>query len=171
MSASRMPPYWIGWYDRWNVALPLAFLGLLAWVLTLPRPVAAPAGAGVASAPARRPAAAMQPTTMESPANGSRWDVDRVVDVVGRAEPGSTVVLAFLTAPSADWRELARATAGADGRYGFWITRFPPGHHVLRATAWAMNGRTSESALVDVSVTDARATGADQRRRGAGPKK
>ena len=170
MSPSRWPPYWMGWYDRWNVALPLAFVGLLAWVLALPRDVA-PARPAEAQAPARPVPPPLSPTTMDTPANGSRWRADQPVDVLGRAQAGATVVLAFSTAPSLERRELARAVVGADGRYGFRISQFPPGQHVLQATAWAGDGRSAASAPVDVWVTDGRPAAADQRRRRAGPKK
>ena len=169
--ATRMPPYWIGWYDRWNLVLPLGFVALLVWVLTLPRPVSLPRAAE-ALAPTRQPAPVpLQPTTMDSPANGSRWDMGQAMDVVGRAHPGTVVVLAYSTAPSLDRRELARVTVGADGRYGFRISRFPRGQHVLQATAMAADGRVSAAAPVDVWVTEERGGAADQRRRRAGPKK
>lgn len=170
MSSARLPPYWLGWYDRWNVALPLVFVGLLAWVLALPRAVA-PSGAAETPAPVRPVAPPLVATTMDAPANGSRWRGDQPVDVLGRAQPGATVVLAYATAPSLQRRELARAAAGLDGRFGFRISRFPPGQHVLQATALAADGRTSASAPVDVWVTDGRPAAGDQRRRRAGPKK
>lgn len=171
MSASRMPPYWMGWYDRWNLVLPVAWLVLMGWVLTLPRPVVAPRAA-VAAPPARPALPPLQPTTVEAPVNGARWRMEQSVDVTGRAHPGATVVLSYSTAPSLDRRELARVQAGTDGRYGFRVSRFPPGQHVLQATAWAVDGRSAASAPVDVWVTEVRAaSGQDQRRRRAGPKK
>ena len=169
MNASRMPPYWIGWYDRWNLALPVAFAAVLAWVLTLPRPVAPMVAAP--PTPVRPALPPLQPTTLESPANGARWRTDHGIDVLGRAHPGATVVLAYSTAPSLDRRELGRIRAADDGRYGFRISRFPAGQHVFQVTAWTIDGRMSASPPVDVWVTDAPSAPQDQRRRRAGPKK
>ena len=131
MSDSRLPPFWMGWYDRWNLALPLALVGVATWLFTLPRPVAPPT-----PPPQARPAVPpMQPTYMESPPNGSRWRSDQGFDVMGRAHPGSLVVLAYSTAPSLERRELSRMPVGPDGVYRFRISRFPAGQHVLQAVA------------------------------------
>jgi len=168
MSDSRLPPFWIGWYDRWNLALPLAVVCVAAWLLTLPRPVTPP----TPPPEARPPAPPMQPTSMETPPNGSRWRMDQGFDVMGRAHPGSLVVLAFSTAPSLERRELSRMTAGADGIYRFRISRFPAGQHVLQAVAQLPDGRVTLSPPTDVWVTEPTTEPTPtQRRRRAGPKK
>lgn len=168
MSASRLPPFWIGWYDRWNLAFPLVLAGMAAWVLALPRPVPPPSPPPSSRAVVQP----MQPTTMESPPNGSRWRTDQAFDVVGRTHPGAMVVLAFSTAPSLDRRELSRMTTGADGVYRFRISRFPVGQHVLQAVAQMADGRVALSPPTDVWVTEpAKEPGEVQRRRRAGPKK
>jgi hypothetical protein len=168
MNDSRLPPFWIEWYDRWNLALPLALVGVVAWLVTLPRPVAPPT-----PPPQARPVVPpMQPTTMESPPNGSRWRTDQGFDVTGRAHPGAMVVLAYSTAPSLERAELSRMTTGADGVYRFRVSKFPAGQHVLQAVAQLPDGRVTLSPPADVWVTEpAKEPAASQRRRRAGPKK
>ncbi len=163
-----MPRYWLGWYDRWNLALPVLLVSVAAWVATLPRPVAPP----TPPAPVQPAVLPMQSTTMDAPPNGSRWRTDQEFDVTGRAHPGAWVILAYSTAPSLERRELARMMAGPDGAYRFRVSRFPAGQHVLQAVAQMADGRVALSPPADVWVTEpAREGTTGQRRRRAGPKK
>jgi hypothetical protein len=138
------PRYWIGSYDRWHLVLPVAFVAVLFLMGWLPAPP-------VVIPP--RPVAPriLAETRIDSPLTGSRFQGNRIGDVTGRAEPGSTVVLFYATARQ-PWRELGRKVVGADGWYGFQVSGFAPGQYTLKASAWAPDGRSRESAAVEVGV-------------------
>lgn len=149
MIVKGRPRYWIDWYDRWHLLLPVAFLAALGWLISQPRPKL------IAPSPQARvvPLAA---STLESPVSGAQLSGDRLPDVEGRAVPGTTVVLFYSQAPSLERRELARVRVGGDGRYRFRLSRFPPGGYVFQAIAYADDGRTAASAPVDVWVLEPR---------------
>lgn len=142
------PRFWIDWYDRWNLILPILVLASAGWLVTRPRP----AQPWVPPAPARPAMAPLSNTTLESPASGARFVPDRLGDVEGRAQPGSVAVLFYSMAPSVERRELSRMPVGADGRYRFRLSRFPPGVYVIQVIAYAADGRTAASSPVDVWV-------------------
>lgn len=142
------PRFWIHWYDRWNLVLPIGWLAFTAWLLAQPRPALPPDPV--------LPAAPPLVVTLESPASGTQVRPDRMPDVEGRATPGSTVLLFYSQAPSTERRELARMRVGADGRYRFRLGRFPAGGFVLQTTCYGSDGRTLSSSPVDLWVLDGR---------------
>jgi len=85
--------------------------------------------------------------------------MDRMGEVEGKAEKGTTVVLFYSQAPSLERRELSRMQVGVDGRYRFRLAGFPPGGFVFQAVAYAPDGRSSGSPPVDVWVVDPRIPG------------
>jgi len=167
MIENGRPRYWIGWYDRWNLVLPLALIGVwVGWAMQ-PRPVTR-AGAGTVPEVAARPVLPpLMAPTLESPVSGAHVRSDRMGDVEGRGPAGALLVLFYSAAPSVERRELSRMTVGADGRYRFRLNPFPAGAYVLQVIAYAPDGRSAASAPTDVWVADA--AGSGQRRRRAGP--
>ena len=167
MTENGRPRYWMGWYDRWNLVLPLALIGVLVWLAMQPgaRPVERAVGGGGGLAKPVLPP--LMAPTLESPVSGAHVRSDRMGDVEGRGPAGALLVLFYSAAPSVGRRELARMTVGADGRYRFRLNPFPPGAYVLQVIAYAPDGRSAASAPTDVWVADA--GGAGQRRRRAGP--
>lgn len=146
------PRYWIGWYDRWNLVLPAAFVGVLVWLLVQPRPAIPPP----APAPARPQVVPLAAPTLESPASGTQARMGTLPNVEGRALPGTTVILYYSQAPSLERRELGRARVGGDGRYRFGLAGFPAGGYVLQVISYADDGRSAVSTPVDIWVTDPR---------------
>jgi len=155
------PRFWIDWYDRWNLILPLLLAISLGWLVTRPRP----AVPWTPPAPVRPALPPLAVTTLESPASGARFLPDRLGDVEGRAQPGSTAVLFYSMAPSVERRELARMPVAADGRYRFRLSRFPAGVYVIQVIAYAPDGRHSASTPVDIWVVQPQPQGPATRRR------
>ncbi|MFM7100214.1 MAG: hypothetical protein ACKO3N_03485 [Verrucomicrobiota bacterium] len=142
------PRYWIGWYDRWHL-LPLAALvGLLAWLGTRPRLVVRP----LPVAPRLEPVApGLQPTRLETPLAGGSWKSSQTLDVTGRAEPGTRVVL-FHAGPGRPEAALAQTVADAAGRFRFALSGLTTGDQTLRAVAYSPDGRFAPSLPVPFSV-------------------
>lgn len=151
MTEGGRPRFWIDWYDRWNVVLPIAFLASAIWFMVQPR--------SVSPAPSLKATRSMSAVTLEAPANGARLRMDRMGEVEGRTEPGATVVLYYSQAPLLERRELGRMLVGSDGRYRFRLAGFPAGAFVLHVVAYAADGRSSGSPPVDVWVVDPRSPG------------
>lgn len=151
MMEDGRPRFWIPWYDRWNLILPIALLAAGGWLAVQPR-------TKVPELPAQR-VRALAPVTLESPANGARLRMDRMGEVEGRAERGTTVVLFYSQAPSLERRELSRMLVGSDGRYRFRLAGFPAGGFVFQVVAYSTDGRSSGSPPVDVWVVDPRTPG------------
>ncbi len=139
------PRYWIDSYDRWHLALPVAFFAALLWLFFLPKPPVV-----VETAPPAAPPALMAPI-IESPVNGAQFHANRMGDVEGRAQSGTLVVLLYAPAQQ-PWRELGRVVVGSDGRYRFRLAGFPAGLYGLKTVEFADGGRTAESAMVDIWV-------------------
>lgn len=81
--------------------------------------------------------APMRPTRIESPSPNALFWRDRLGDVEGTAEPGSTVQIVL------GQKTLARTTADGDGRYRFRLAGFPPGKHRIQIIATAAPNRQS----------------------------
>ena len=145
MFANGKPRYWLGSYDRWHLLLPLAFLGLLAWLWSFP-PV--PPAAEPAPPPPPPPLVA---TVIDSPQNNAHCRAGRIPDVEGRAQSGSVAVLYYAPAQQ-PLRELGRMDVSADGRYRFRLAGFPPQLYLLRVVAWTRDGRSSGSPDVSLWV-------------------
>ena len=152
------PRYWIDWYDRWHLLLPLLLFGLIAgswWThLIAPRAelnrVASPRKPDSSSQPPAemRP---LVPTFIDAPAHGAGFTPRQLGRAEGRAEPGSTVHLFYLaTEPS--WRELGQTRADDTGHFRFQLANFPPGSYRLRARAQADSGLISDSNDVLITV-------------------
>ncbi|KAB2659995.1 MAG: hypothetical protein DVB31_14905 [Verrucomicrobia bacterium] len=139
MFANGKPRYWLGTYDRWHLLLPVAFLGVLAWLWTFPPAPALPEPVVPVAPP---PIAA---TVIDSPPGNTHFRASRIGDVEGRAQPGSVVVLYYAPAQLA-LRELGRMEVPADGRYRFRLAGFAPQFYTLKAVAWTRDGRSSQSA-------------------------
>ena len=170
MFENGRPRYWIDWYDRWHLLLPVMLAGVLAMMwLWPPLPVAGrmapvsgrlPSGSGVGLRPPGGSGAMMTetsvvqmaPTTLESPQNGKGFFQSRLSDAEGRAEPGSTVYLDYANEDLV-WRGLGTMTVDAEGRYRFQLKNFPPGHYRLRARAVTATGRVSESGQTMITIT------------------
>jgi hypothetical protein len=150
MMEGGRPRFWIDWYDRWNLVLPVVFLASATWLLVQPR--------SVLPVPSSRSFRSLSPVTLEAPVSGARLRMDRMGEVEGRAERGTTVVLYYSQAPLLERRELARMLVGSDGRYRFRLAGFPSGAFVLQVVAYATDGRSSGSPPVDVWVVDPRST-------------
>jgi hypothetical protein len=142
------PRFWIPWYDRWNLVLPIVFVAAVAWLAFQPR-----SRVPELSSPPVRP---LSPVTLEAPASGARLRMDRMGEVEGRAERGTTVVLFYSQAPSLERRELSRMQVGSDGRYRFRLAGFPAGGFVFQVVAYSTDGRSGGSPPVDVWVVDPR---------------
>jgi hypothetical protein len=99
MMEDGRPRFWIPWYDRWNLVLPIVFVAAVAWLAFQPR-----SRVPELSSPPVRP---LSPVTLEAPASGARLRMDRMGEVEGRAERGTTVVLFYSQAPSLERRELS----------------------------------------------------------------
>jgi len=170
MFENGRPRYWIDWYDRWHLLLPVLLAGILAlmWLLP-PLPVTGrlvpvtgrlPSGSGVGLRPSQEagrviPEASvvpMRPTTLESPENGKGFFQSRLSDAEGRAEPGSTVYLDYAN-DDLVWRGLGTMTVDTEGRYRFQLKNFPPGHYRLRARAVTATGRVAESGQTMITIT------------------
>jgi hypothetical protein len=151
MMEDGRPRFWIPWYDRWNLILPILLLAAGGWLAVQPR-----TKVPELPAPRVRP---LSPVTLESPASGARLRMDRMGEVEGRAERGTTVVLFYSQAPSLERRELSRMLVGSDGRYRFRLAGFPAGGFVFQVVAYAPDGRSSGSPPVDVWVVDPRSPG------------
>ncbi len=152
------PRYWIDWYDRWHLLLPLLLVGLIAgsWRTHLvdPRSELNPAGAVLKPASSSQPhteTRPLAPTFIDSPAHGAGFTQSQLGSADGRAEPGSMVHLYYLaTEPS--WRELGQTRADDTGHFRFQLANFPPGSYRLRARAQADSGKISDSNDVLITV-------------------
>lgn len=152
MIENGRPRYWISWYDQWHIVLPLALAATLVWLAVQPRSIQPTVQAP--KVPAR--AASLGAVTIESPVSGVQVRPDQATDVEGRADAGTTVVLFYAQGQSLEKKELTRVRVGAEARYRFRISRFPPGWYVLQAVAYAEDGRTAASAPIDLNVVDGR---------------
>jgi len=159
MFENGRPRYWIGWYDRWHLALPLLLAGALVAVWRLPAPVTQslpvarrgtmPVRVGGSTVPSPLPP--MAPTTLLSPLNGKGFFQSRIPDAEGQAEPGSMVLLEYAGLDLV-WHELSRMPADTTGRFQFHLRNFPPTSYRLRARAFASNGLSSASGEVMITV-------------------
>jgi hypothetical protein len=175
MFENGRPRYWIGWYDRWHLILPVLLAGAAVALWMQPRlPVTdtvppvngryldgsgvglRPSGGGGPSTPLGSATpfipTQMRPTTLESPQNGKGFFQSRLSDAEGRAEPGSTVYLDYADQDLV-WHGLGTMTADAEGRYRFQLRNFPPGHYRLRARAVTPTGQVSESGENMITIT------------------
>lgn len=142
------PRYWIGWYDRWHLVPLAALVGLLAWLGTRPRPVVRP----LPVAPRLEPVApVLQPTLLETPLSGGSWKSSQVLEVAGRAQPGTRVVL-FHASPGRPEAALAQTVADAAGRFRFALSGLTAGDQTLRVVAYSHDGRFAPSVPVPFSV-------------------
>lgn len=153
MIENGRPRYWIGWYDRWHLALPVATVASAVWLFLQPRPIQP--NVRNEPPPSSR-VVPLGPVTIESPVSGIQVRTDQFTDVEGRAEAGTTVVLFYSQGPSLEKKELTRVRVGAEARYRFRISRFPPGWYVLQAVSYAGDGRVASSTPIDLNVVDAR---------------
>lgn len=128
------PRYWIGWYDRWHILLPIALATVLFWLLFAPRsrPVPGRFHSGATnSASTPLPALRSQsPTTIRSPYPGQIMWPSRMSDAHGTSEPRALVRL-FL-----GQRKLGETYAETNGHWRFQLANFPPGNYRARAEAW-----------------------------------
>jgi len=159
MFENGRPRYWIDWYDRWYLLLPLLLTGVLVVIWRLPTPAperlspgirgALPSRAGSPTVPTPLPPLA--PTTLESPQNGKGFFQSRIADAEGHAEPGAMVHLEY-AGPDLVWRELSRMPANASGRFHFQLRNFPPGSYRLRARAVTNSGRSALSGEAMIAI-------------------
>jgi hypothetical protein len=134
-NASGKPRYWLEDHDRWNLLIPVVFIGLLvAWLLVPPPPKPA--------MPAAPPP--LTPTIIRAPVSGTRFAAGQIGAVEGTAHPGSRVQLSYRTMATPE-RWLAEALVGADGRFRFGLAGFPPGSYGLRVSAVMPDGRRENS--------------------------
>ena len=152
------PQYWIEWYDRWHLLLPLllvALIGAAWWTQRASAEIAheisgadRPANSPIRTLPDLRP---INPTTIDTPSNGRGLTPSQLGNAEGRAEPGALVKLYYL-GTSAAWTELGQIHADDTGHYRFLLTNFPPGPYRLRARAQTESGRTADSSDVLITV-------------------
>lgn len=152
MIENGRPRYWIGWYDQWHVVLPMALVATIGWLAMQPRPIQS----SLDTAPVPTRVVPLGTVTIESPVSGVQVRPDQATDIEGRADSGTTVVLFYAPGQSLEKKELTRVRVGAEARYRFRISRFPPGWYVLQAVAYAEDGRAAASAPIDLNVVDGR---------------
>lgn len=148
MFVDGRPRYWIGWYDRWHVPVVAGFLALAGWLAWQPRPVVK--AAPVVAAPIPVPAP-LHPTLLDSPPAGGSWKPSQRLDVVGRAHPGTRVVL-FHSGTGRPESALAQTVADPQGRFRFALAGLSAGEHTVWAVAYAADGRWSRSLPVPFTV-------------------
>lgn len=158
MFENGRPRFWIDWYDRWYLFLPLLLIGVLIGIWQLPTPtpgrsspsirVTQPHG-GSPRPPVLLPPVA--PTTLESPQHGKGYFQSRIADAEGHGEPGAIIHLEY-AGPDLAWRELSRMSADATGRFHFQLRNFPPGNYRLRARAITHTGRSALSGETMITI-------------------
>ena len=146
------PRYWIDWYDRWHWLLVALLVALIWGAWTYPVGTLGFGRHGAPISPIRHVVlAAMAPSIIESPQNGSGFLKSRLGDAEGRAQAGSTVLLEYVR-PDGAWMELARIVASDTGRFRFALRNFPVGSFRLRVRAFAPDGRLEVSPEVMFTV-------------------
>jgi hypothetical protein len=142
LNADGKPRYWLGAYDAWHLAIPAALIVVVAMLLVWPLPAPRPRPA---------PPAAMIPTTWASPSPGSRIVARQFGLVQGEGQPGGRVALWLHQIPNPE-RLLVERPVGADGRFAFALTNFPPGSYGFRAEVTGPDGRRSSTFEVPVNL-------------------
>lgn len=161
------PQYWVGWYDRWHLLLPVAILCLGGWLASRPIfPVAeAPAATTPAPtaplssatqtgqpAPPAQPTRPVQPTmapsVIDHPLTGNRFRNDVPLEMRGRAQPGSLVTL-YYRAEGEPAEALAQARTDAEGRFRFQLQGFGAGRFQFQIQAQSSDGQKQVSLPVE----------------------
>jgi len=161
MIENGRPRYWIDWYDRWYLPLPLVLIAVIAviWRLPVPPVASLPISPGISasrllqsSAPRATPARpGLTPPVLESPLNGKGFFPNRIADAEGHAEPGVNIHLEYAGVDLV-WHELSFMPTDAAGRFHFQLRNFPPGSYRLRARAMANDGRSAFSAEAMITI-------------------
>lgn len=142
------PRYWLGAYDAWHLAIPVALAGVLAGLAFSPSTGRTPAKPRpAASAPIPMP-----PTVWIHPTNRLTMPARQFGVLEGQGLPGGTLILRMRQLPNLE-RELIRRPVGPDGRFSVRLTLFPPGDYGFRAEVVGPDGRSSSTFEVPVTLT------------------